>query len=60
MGFPGGSDGEGSACNGEDLGSVPGWGNSLEKEMATHSCESQGCGGLRVKRVGGALVQVRK
>lgn len=22
--------------------------------------ESQGCGGLRVKRVGGALVQVRK
>ena len=37
MDFPGDSDGEGSACNEEDLGSVPGWGNSLVKEMATHS-----------------------
>ena len=25
-----------SACNAGDLGSIPGWGNSLEKEMATH------------------------
>jgi len=31
LGFPGGSDGEESACNVEDLGSV------LEKGMATHS-----------------------
>ena len=28
MGFPGGSDGEESACNAEDLGSVPGLGRS--------------------------------
>ena len=35
-GFPGGSDGKGSACNAGDLGSIPGWGDPLEKEMATH------------------------
>ena len=28
MGFPGGSDGEESACNAEDLGSIPGLGRS--------------------------------
>ena len=28
MGFPGGSDGEESACNAEDLGSIPGAGRS--------------------------------
>ena len=28
MGFPGGSDGKASACNGGDLGSVPGLGRS--------------------------------
>ena len=35
--FPGGSAGKASACNGGDLGSIPGLGRSLEKEMATHS-----------------------
>ena len=29
MGFPGGSDSEESACNVEDLGSIPGLGRSL-------------------------------
>ena len=29
MGFPGGSDGKASACNAEDLGSIPGLGRSL-------------------------------
>ena len=28
MGFPGGSDGKASACNGGDLGSIPGLGRS--------------------------------
>ena len=27
-GFPGGSDGKGSACNAGDLGLIPGWGRS--------------------------------
>ena len=36
-GFPGGSDGKESACNTEDLGSIPGWKDPLEKEMATYS-----------------------
>ena len=36
--FPGGSDGEASAYNARDLGSIPGSGRDLlEKEMATHS-----------------------
>ena len=35
-GFAGSSDGKESACSGGDLGSVPGWGKSLEKGMATH------------------------
>ena len=35
--FPGGSDGEASVYNVGDLGSIPGSGSSLEKEMATHS-----------------------
>ena len=26
-----------SACNAGDLGSIPGWEDPLEKEMATHS-----------------------
>ena len=34
--FPGGSDGKASAYNVGDLGSIPGLGSSLEKEMATH------------------------
>ena len=34
---PGGSDGKESACNAGDPGSIPGLGNSLEKEMATPS-----------------------
>ena len=38
MGFPGGSDGKESVCSAGDMGSIPGSGNSLEKEMATHSC----------------------
>jgi len=32
--YPGGSDGKESACNVGDLGSFPGLGRSLEKEMA--------------------------
>ena len=36
-GFPGGSDGEESACNAGDVGLIPEWGRSLEKGMATHS-----------------------
>ena len=37
QGFPGGSKDKASACNTGDLGSIPGSGRSLEKEMATHS-----------------------
>ena len=37
MGFPCSSAGKESACNAGDLGSIPGLGRSLEKEMATHS-----------------------
>ena len=36
-GFPGGSDGEESACSARDPGSIPGSEDPLEKEMATHS-----------------------
>ena len=36
-GFPGGSGGQESTCNAGGLGSIPGLGRSLEKEMATHS-----------------------
>ena len=36
-GFPNSSDGKESTCNTGDLGSIPGLGNPLEKEMATHS-----------------------
>ena len=31
------TDCEGSACDAGDPGSISGWGNPLEKEMATHS-----------------------
>ena len=37
MGLPGGSDSKESAYNAGDLDSIPGLGNSLEKEMATQS-----------------------
>ena len=37
MGFPGGSDGKESACNAENLGSIPELGRSPEKGMSTHS-----------------------
>ena len=37
MGFPGGSACKASACNVGDLGSIPGSGDTLEEEMATHS-----------------------
>ena len=37
MGFPHSSVGKESACNAGDLGSIPGSGKSLEKEVATHS-----------------------
>ena len=40
-GFPGGSDGKASACNVEDPGSILGWEDPLEKEMANplqYSC----------------------
>ena len=36
-GFPDGSDNKESACNAGDLGSIPGWDDPLEKEIATHS-----------------------
>ena len=32
-----GSDGKQSACNAEDLASIPGWEDPLEKGMTTHS-----------------------
>ena len=35
--FPGGSDSKASAHNAEDPGSILGWEDTLEKEMATHS-----------------------
>ena len=35
--FAGDSDGKEHACNEGDMGSIPGSGKSLEKEMATHS-----------------------
>ena len=37
MGFPGGSDGKESVCSAEDMGSIPGSGNPLEKDRVTHS-----------------------
>ena len=37
LGFPGGSAVKKSACNAGDVGSIPGWGNPLEKDIATHS-----------------------
>ena len=37
LGFPGGLDGKGSACNAGDTGSIPDWEDTLEKGMATHS-----------------------
>ena len=37
QGFPCSSAGKESACNMGDLGSIPGWEDPLEKEMATHS-----------------------
>ena len=37
MDFPGGSDDKASAYNVGDPGSILGWENPLEKEMATHS-----------------------
>ena len=37
LGFPSGSDGKESTCNVGDLGSIPGWEDPLEKEMAIHS-----------------------
>ena len=37
MGFPSGSVSKASACNARDSGSIPGLGNTLEKEMATNS-----------------------
>ena len=37
LGFPGGSDGEESACNARDPGLIPGLGRSPGEGMATHS-----------------------
>ena len=34
--FSGGSDSKESTCNAGDLGSILGWEDPLEKEMATH------------------------
>ena len=36
QGFPGGSVIRNPQVNARDMGSVPGWGRSLEKEMVTH------------------------
>ena len=54
MYLPGGSDGKASAYNAGDLGSIPGSGRSLKKEMATHSSIlawkipwTEECGGLK-------------
>ena len=35
--FPGSSDGKESACNAGDLGLMPGLGDPLEEEAATHA-----------------------
>ena len=37
MGFPGRSEVKNPLANAGDVGSIPGWGRPLEKEMATHS-----------------------
>ena len=37
QGFPGGSAGKESTCSAGDQGLIPGWEDSLEKGMATHS-----------------------
>ena len=37
MGFPGGSVVKNPPANAGDLGLIPGWGRSLEKEMTTRS-----------------------
>ena len=34
MGFPGGSDDKESACKTEDLGSIPGLGNRMDKQQS--------------------------
>ena len=36
-GVPGGPDSKESTCNAKNLGSIPGSGRSLEKDVATHS-----------------------
>ena len=36
-GFPGGSEDKESTCNAGDTGLIPGWEDSPEKELATHS-----------------------
>ena len=36
LGFPGGSVVKNLPANPGDVGSIPGWGRSLEREMATH------------------------
>ena len=37
LGFPGGSDGKGPACNARDPNSIPGLEDLLDKGMATHT-----------------------
>ena len=37
MGFPGGTDSKETACSEGELGSIPGWEDSLEEGMATQS-----------------------
>ena len=37
VGFPDGSDSKESPCNAGDPGSIPGWGDPLEKGMTIHS-----------------------
>ena len=67
--FPDGSDGKASAYNAGDLGSIPGWEDLLEKEMATHSSilarkfpwteEPGGLRSIESQRVGHDLVTER-
>ena len=70
MGLPCGSAGKESACNAGDLGLIPGWGRSPEKEMATHCSilawripwteEPAGLQSMGLQRVGHDLVSKQR
>jgi len=48
-GFPGGSDGEESACKAGDLGSIPGLGRSPRQTTDEYTLKTQGPG-LRIQK----------